>query len=276
MAIFSNIQFNSIDDLLLRELNDLYDAERRMCDALPQMADAASNPALKQAFTEHLSQTKCQVSRLEQIFVDLGKPAGQETCYAMKGLIKEGSEIVDAVGNPDVKDAALISAAQRIEHYEIAGYGSARAFAQHRGHSNVVRLLQSTLDEEKETDAKLTKLAEEGINVRAEQTASAAAPSGRAEPCRAATNRSTPTSRNGRPATSRKVTRTGASRKMRPAPGLGNRQQDDWGRKEKWFRPGQGNEQGPGEKGRPHWRRTRRGPHQGGTFRLGEKGCKNP
>ena len=114
-----------------------------------------------------------QVSRLEQIFVDLGKPSGRETCDAMKGLIKEGGDIVDAVGNPDVKDAALISAAQRIEHYEVACYGSARTFAQHLGHSNVVRLLQMTLDEEKETDQRLTQLAEEGINVKAEATSRA-------------------------------------------------------------------------------------------------------
>jgi ferritin-like metal-binding protein YciE len=170
MGMFFNIELNSLDDLLLLELNDLYDAEKRICDALPQMADAASSPALKQAFQQHLQQTERQVSRLEQIFVDLGKPASRETCDAMKGLLKEGSEIVDATGNADVKDAALISAAQRVEHYEMAGYGSARTFAQHLGHSDVVRLLQLTLDEEKETDQRLTQLAEQSINVKAEST----------------------------------------------------------------------------------------------------------
>ena len=168
MGLFFNVKLNSLEDLLMLELNDLYDAEQRIIEALPQMADAASSSALKQAFRQHLEETKRQASRLEQIFVDLGKPASRETCDAMKGLIKEGSEIVDATGNPDVKDAALISAAQRVEHYEIAGYGSARAFAEHLGHSNVVRLLQMTLDEEKQADARLTQLAEASINVKAE------------------------------------------------------------------------------------------------------------
>jgi ferritin-like metal-binding protein YciE len=173
MGLLFNVELNSLEDLLLLEVNDLYDAEKRLCDALPQMADAATSPALKRAFEEHLQQTKRQVSRLEQIFVDLGKPASRETCDAMKGLIKEGAEIIEATGNPDVKDAALISAAQRVEHYETAGYGSARTFAQHLGHSNVVRLLQMTLDEEKETDKRLTQLAEESVNIKAESTVGA-------------------------------------------------------------------------------------------------------
>jgi ferritin-like metal-binding protein YciE len=173
MGFFVNVQLNSLEDLLFLELDDLYDAEKRLCDALPKMADAATSPALKQAFQQHLLQTQRQVSRLEQIFVDLERPAGRETCEAMKGLIKEGAEIIDATGSHDVKDAALISAAQRVEHYEMAGYGSARTFAQHLGHSNVVRLLQMTLDEEKETDRQLTQLAEESINVKAETTAGA-------------------------------------------------------------------------------------------------------
>jgi ferritin-like metal-binding protein YciE len=173
MGFFVSVQLDSLEDLLSLELDDLYDGEKRLCDALPKMADAASSPALKQAFRQHLQQTQRQVSRLEQIFVDLGKPASRETCDAMKGLIKEGSEIIDATGSPAVKDAALISAAQRVEHYEMAGYGSARTFAQHLGHSNVVRLLQMTLDEEKETDRQLTQLAEESINVRAETTVGA-------------------------------------------------------------------------------------------------------
>ncbi len=112
-----------------------------------------------------------QATVLEQIFVELGKPASRETCDAMKELIKEGSEIIDATGNPDVKDAALISAAQRVEHYEVAGCGSARAFVQHLGHANVVRLLQTTLDEEKETDARLTQLAETSTNIKADGAA---------------------------------------------------------------------------------------------------------
>ena len=127
MGMFFNVQLNSLDDLLLLQLNDLYDAEKRLCDALPEMAQAASSSVLKEAFRSHFEQTKRQVSRLEQIFVDLGRSSSRETCDAMKGLIKEGSEIVSAEGHPDVKDAALIAAAQRVEHYEIAGYGSARA-----------------------------------------------------------------------------------------------------------------------------------------------------
>ena len=168
MGLFFNVELNSLDDLLLLEMDDLYDAEKQLCKALPQMAEAATSPALKQAFEEHFQQTQRQVSRLEQAFVDLGKPGGKQTCNAMKGLIKEGSDIIDATGSAEIKDAALISAAQRVEHYEIAGYGSARTFAQHLGHGNVVRLLQSTLDEEKETDSRLTQLAEANINVRAE------------------------------------------------------------------------------------------------------------
>jgi ferritin-like metal-binding protein YciE len=168
MGFFVSVQLNSLEDLLMLELNDLYDGEKRLCDALPKIADAATSPALKRVFQDHLQQTIRQASRLEQIFVDLGRPAGRETCDAMKGLIKEGAEIIDAVGSPDVRDAALISAAQRIEHYEMAGYGSARTFAEHLGHASVARLLQMTLDEEKEADRRLTQLAEESINLKAE------------------------------------------------------------------------------------------------------------
>ena len=168
MGMFFSTELNTLDDLLLFELSDLYDAEKRLVDAIPEMAEAASSPPLKEAFQQHLHETQRQVSRLEQIFVDLGKPATRQTCDAMKGLIKEGSEMVEAVGSPHVKDAALIGAAQRIEHYEMAGYGTARTFAEHLGHSNVVRLLQMTLDEERATDQKLTQLAEENINIKAE------------------------------------------------------------------------------------------------------------
>ena len=168
MGMFFNVHLDTLDDLLFFELKDLYDAEQRLCEAIPTMADAATSPALAQAFRTHLEQTRRHVSRLEQAFVDLGRSVARETCDAMKGLIKEGSEIVDAVGDSDVRDAALIAAAQRVEHYEIASYGSARTFAQRLGHTNVARLLQTTLDEEKETDQRLTQLAEERINVRAE------------------------------------------------------------------------------------------------------------
>jgi ferritin-like metal-binding protein YciE len=168
MGMFFNTELNCLDDLLMHEINDLYDAEKRLVDALPSMAEAATSPALKQAFTQHWQETKRQVSRLEQVYVDLGKSATPQTCAAMKGLIKEGSEIAEAVGSADVKDAALISAAQRVEHYEMAAYGSARTFAEHLGHLNVARLLQSTLDEERATDVRLTELAEANINIKAE------------------------------------------------------------------------------------------------------------
>lgn len=167
MNLFFNKELNSLEDLLVMELGDLYDAEKRIAGALPKMADAASSPELKQAFNKHLQQTKRQMSRLEQCFVQLGKSVKRETCDAMKGLIAEGEEIVDATGDPNVKDAALIGAAQRVEHYEIAGYGTARAFAEHLDHSDIARLLQMTLDEEAETDKTLTQLAEQSINVKA-------------------------------------------------------------------------------------------------------------
>ncbi len=171
MGMFFSTELNTLDDLLMLELNDLYDAEKRIVEALPEMAEAASSPALKQAFQQHLQETHRHVSRLEQAFVDLGRAAGKHTCDAMKGLIKEGSEIVDAVGSQHVKDAALIGAAQRVEHYEMAGYGTARTFAEHLGHTNVARLLQMTLDEERKTDERLTELAEENINIKAESAA---------------------------------------------------------------------------------------------------------
>jgi ferritin-like metal-binding protein YciE len=170
MGLFFNIELNSLEDLFWMELADLYDAENRVCDALPKMAEAANSPSLKEAFNNHLTQTKRQVSRLEQIFVQLGKPVKRETCDAMKGLIKEGDEIISASGDPDVKDAALISAAQRVEHYEMAGYGTARTFAEHLGHADAARLLQMTLDEERETDKVLTFIAEQNINYKAEWT----------------------------------------------------------------------------------------------------------
>lgn len=167
MGFFFNKELNSMEELLVMELGDLYDAEQRITDALPKMAEAASSPELSRAFTEHLQQSKRHISRLEQCFVQLGKSVKAETCDAMKGLISEGEEIVSATGDANVKDAALIGAAQRVEHYEIAGYGTARTFAEHLGHDDIARLLQMTLDEEAEMDKRLTQLAEENVNVKA-------------------------------------------------------------------------------------------------------------
>jgi ferritin-like metal-binding protein YciE len=170
MGLFSNIKLNSFDDLFVEQLQDLYDAEQRLTKALPKMADAAHSPALKGAFTEHLRQTQGHVSRLEQVFRTLHKSAQSKTCEAMKGLITEGQEAIDASGDPDVKDAALIAAAQRVEHYEIAGYGCARTFAQRLGRRDAAQLLQQTLDEEAATDKRLTSLAEQSINPKAAAT----------------------------------------------------------------------------------------------------------
>lgn len=168
MGLFtSSAALSSFDDLFVEQLQDLYDAEQRLTKALPKMAAAAHNPALKAAFEEHLRQTENQVTRLEQVFKSIGKTAQSKTCEAMKGLVEEGSEVINGSGDPDVKDAALIAAAQRVEHYEIAGYGTVRTFAQRLGKSEAARLLQQTLDEEAETDRKLTGLAEKAINPKA-------------------------------------------------------------------------------------------------------------
>jgi ferritin-like metal-binding protein YciE len=168
MALFtSSAALETFDDLFVVQLQDLYDAEQRLTKALPKMAAAAHNSSLKSAFEEHLRQTQNQVSRLEHVFQQLGHSAKTKTCEAMKGLIEEGSEIISGKGDPNVKDAALIAAAQRVEHYEIAAYGTARTFAQQLGKSEAARLLQQTLDEEADTDKKLTSLAEKAINPKA-------------------------------------------------------------------------------------------------------------
>ncbi len=166
----SNKSLDNMEDLLIAELKDLYDAESRILDALPKMESAASSPQVKQAFRTHLSQTERQKDRLEQVFRMIDRKPERSTCEGMKGLIEEGSVLVKAKGNPKVKDAALISAAQRVEHYEIAAYGSARSFAQQLGHADVANLLQMTLNEEGETDHQLTQVAESSINPQAPRT----------------------------------------------------------------------------------------------------------
>jgi ferritin-like metal-binding protein YciE len=162
------MKMESLKDLYLEQLRDLYDAETQLVEALPKMAEAAHNSDLKNAFTQHLRQTREHVTRLERIFSALGeKPEGQ-TCKGMKGLIKEGEEMIKAKGDPDVIDAGLIAAANRVEHYEIAGYGTVRAYAETLGAGEAVRLLEKTLQEEEEADDKLSELAESHINVEAE------------------------------------------------------------------------------------------------------------
>lgn len=161
------MKLDSLEVLYVEELRDLYSAEGQLVKALPKMAKGASSPDLKKAFEEHLEQTKEHVERLEEIFGQLDKSPKGKTCKAMKGLIEEGSEILEEEGDESVIDAALIGAAQRVEHYEIAAYGTVRTFANLLGEEEAVALLQETLDEEGETDKRLTELAEEVINVEA-------------------------------------------------------------------------------------------------------------
>jgi ferritin-like metal-binding protein YciE len=134
------------------------------------MTEAASSAPLRSAFQEHLRETEQHVSRLEKIFSAMSLSPRRETCEAMKGLIAEGDEAISADGNPSVKDAALIAAAQRVEHYEIAGYGTVRTLAEHLGHQEIARLLQQTLDEEAACDQKLTRIAETSVNVGAKRS----------------------------------------------------------------------------------------------------------
>jgi ferritin-like metal-binding protein YciE len=158
----------SLRELYIAELRDLYNAETQLTKALPKMAKASSNAELRQAFEEHLRQTSEHVSRLEQIFDVLEEKATGKKCLGMEGLVKEGAETIQEDYEDTVMDAAIIGAAQRVEHYEIAGYGTAKEFAQLLGEEEHVSLLEQTLDEEKQTDARLTQLAEE-INREAQE-----------------------------------------------------------------------------------------------------------
>ena len=154
----------SLKELYIEELKDIYNAENQLTKALPKMAAAATSTDLKSGFTEHLQQTEGQIARLEQIFQKLGRGANGKHCKAMAGLVEEGSEIIKEGGEPDTLDAALICAAQKVEHYEIASYGTVRTWANLLGEREAASLLQQTLDEEGATDKKLTKLAETHIN----------------------------------------------------------------------------------------------------------------
>jgi ferritin-like metal-binding protein YciE len=159
---------NQLRELYVEELRDLYSAEKQLVKALPKMAKAATSSDLRAGFEEHLEQTKGHVARLEKVLGALNESPTGKTCKGMEGLIKEGSEMIEEDPQAAQLDAGLISAAQRVEHYEIAGYGSVRTYAQLLGDNQAVSLLEETLNEEKETDAKLTKLAE-SINVEAMQ-----------------------------------------------------------------------------------------------------------
>jgi ferritin-like metal-binding protein YciE len=164
------MKLESLQDLFESELKDLYSAENQLLKALPKMAKAATSKQLKAGFEKHLKQTEGHVSRLEKIFTELDASPKGKKCKAMEGLVEEGSEVIDEDAEDEVRDAALIAAAQRVEHYEIAGYGCVRTYADLLGNTAAAKLLQQTLDEEGDTDKALTKLAE-SINVEAEEPA---------------------------------------------------------------------------------------------------------
>jgi ferritin-like metal-binding protein YciE len=159
----------SLRELYVEELKDLYNAEQQILKALPKMMRAASDRELQRAFAQHEKQTQRQVKRLDRIFRQLGETPRGKKCKGMEGLLEEGKDLMQERPEPEVLDAGLIAAAQRVEHYEIAGYGTVRAYAQLLGEEEHASLLQETLDEEGETDKKLTALAESSINIEAEQ-----------------------------------------------------------------------------------------------------------
>src|SRR5882762_468168 len=161
------MKLNSLRKLYLEELRDIYSAETQLVKALPKMAKGASSDELKEAFQSHLEQTKEHVERLTQIFDQLDEKPTGKTCQGMKGLIEEGSEMLEQEGDESVIDAGLIAAAQRVEHYEIAAYGTVRTFANLLGEDEAAELLQQTLDEEGETDKQLSELAEGIVNEKA-------------------------------------------------------------------------------------------------------------
>jgi len=160
------MKMKNLEDLLYDQVRDLYDAEKQLVKALPKMAEAASLSELKKAFEDHLKQTQGHVTRLEEVFKHLNQSARAKTCAAMKGLIEEGEEIIGAKAEPEVRDAGLIAAAQKVEHYEIAGYGTLSTWADQLSLTEVKRLLGQTLQEEKQADQLLTQLAEQQVNLQ--------------------------------------------------------------------------------------------------------------
>src|SRR5438270_12295778 len=164
------MDMESLRDLMVEELKDLYSAEKQITKALPKMVKKATAPALKQAFQAHLAETEEQIKRLEQIFQELEVSPRGKKCKGMEGVIEDGKELMEEDAEADVMDAGLIGAAQHVEHYEIAGYGCVRTYAELMGEDDIVNLLQQTLDEEKATDEKLNQLAQ-NINVEAEKAA---------------------------------------------------------------------------------------------------------
>lgn len=155
---------DSLDELFIHQLEDLYDAEKRMTRAFPKMRDAASEDKLRDAFSYHLEETQSQIERLEAILESLGTSPERETCEAMKGLLREGEKVINADGSDTVRDAALIAAAQLVEHYEIAAYGTAHTMALQLGYEETAEQLEDSLHEEKNIDTKLTQIARSYIN----------------------------------------------------------------------------------------------------------------
>ena len=162
------MQSDSLRDLYVEELRDVLNAEKQLTQALPKMAEASTNEELRAAFEDHLAVTQVHVRRLEEIFSELGKPARGKKCLGMEGLIADGKEKLEEDLDPQVLDAALIAAAQRVEHYEIAAYGTLRSYAQQLGYDNQADLLQQTLVEEGEADKLLTQIAESAVNIEAD------------------------------------------------------------------------------------------------------------
>lgn len=158
----------TLEDLYTDLLKDLYSAEKQLVKALPKLAKNAQSPDLQKAFQEHLKQTEGQVERIERIFTELGGSPRGKKCVGMEGLIEEGNELLQEDAEPDVLDAGLIAAAQKVEHYEIAGYGTARAWAQRLGYDKAARLLEQTLEEESMANEKLNKIAETHVNMEAQ------------------------------------------------------------------------------------------------------------
>jgi ferritin-like metal-binding protein YciE len=163
------VKINSLQDLYITELKDLYDAENRITKALPKMAEAANSQELRNAFEQHLEQTRRHSQRLEQIFQQLDESPKGQKCKGIEGILDEGEDLMDGDAPAAVSDAALIAAAQRVEHYEIAAYGTVRTYARRLGFDDQARLLNETLQEEGETDKKLTGLAESYINEQAKR-----------------------------------------------------------------------------------------------------------
>ena len=164
------MKLNSLHDLFIDELKDLYNAETQLTKALPKMAKAASSEELRTAFQEHLTETEHQIERLDKVFKQLETNPKGKKCQAMAGLVEEGADIIEMDGGDAVRDAGLIAAAQRVEHYEMAGYGTVRTFAQLLGFDEAANLLQETLDEEAAANDKLTELSK-NINVEAQAPA---------------------------------------------------------------------------------------------------------